>query len=150
MPSGPLLLFDATLHGLLTCSVPAFDGPLAGVLLSASYVPDMAVHSQYGDVTAYELSNADYAPAALTGQSLAFSEGQIKFSSDTVQFGDPVKLGPAKYLALVFGHATALQASNLLLGVADLATSGGAVEAQNSGFSISPPATGWFSIQQSA
>lgn len=150
MPSGPLLLFDTTLHGLFTCSVPAFDGPIAGVLLSAAYVPDMAEHSQYGDITAHELSNADYAPTALAGQALTFAAGQIKFSSDTVQFGDPVKLGPAKYLALVFGHATALQASNLLLGVVDLATSSGAVEAQNSGFSISPPATGWFSLQQSA
>jgi len=146
MDGGPITLYDSALYGMLACTQPGLVSPITAVLLSAAHVPDMAEHTQFSHIKAEEIAGYDYARKQVTGQALSLVDGSVRFTSDTIQFGNPVTIGPVKYLALVFGSAGTLADSSVLLGLADLAPSSGAVESQNSGFAITPPAEGWFSL----
>ena len=146
MAAGPLLVYNKALNGLLDGSMPPLtNSPLSAVLLSPSHGVDLAAHETLADITVDEITNADYAPVEVTGERVEVGVAGPCFHSDAINFGDPVTLGPARYLVLVRGVPGGLQADSPLLGIADL-TSGGAVEAQRSKFTVSPPAEGWFSL----
>lgn len=148
MDGGPITLYDSALYGMLACTQPGLVSPITAILLSAAHVSNMVAHSQFSHIKADEILGYDYARKQVTGQGLSLVDSSVRFTSDTIQFGNPVTIGPVKYLALVFGNKDTLADSSLLLGIADLAPSGGAVESQNSGFAIMPPVEGWFSLSQ--
>ncbi|MBL4837965.1 MAG: hypothetical protein JKY34_10350 [Kordiimonadaceae bacterium] len=146
MAAGPLLVYNRALNGLFDGSLPSLTTtPLSAVLLSPSHGVDLAAHETLADITADEIENPDYAPAEVTGERVEVDASGPCFHSDTINFGDPVTLGPARYVVLVCGAPGGLEANSLLLGIAEL-TSGGAVEAQRSKFTVSPPAEGWFRL----
>jgi hypothetical protein len=143
MPSGSLLVYDAALDALLKGTLPPFvSSPISAVLLSPSYVPNLAAHANFSDISASELSSSDTARLQLTGANVVAAA----FRSDTLIFGDPVTLGPVRYMAFVLGLPKSLQPSSPLLGVADLSPTGGALEAQRGRFEVSVPPGGWFSL----
>ena len=146
MPSGPLLLYDTVLKGLLTCETPSLlETPITACLLKTSHVADLSAHTRFSDIEADELTARDYKRTVLTGRQVLQNTGIPSFTSDTVVFGDPVTIGPVRYMAFVFGAPYGLKASSPLLGIAELST-GGAVEAQRSAFSVASPESGWFSL----
>jgi len=143
MPSGTLTLFDATLNALLRCALPSLEtAPYTALLLAPGYVPNAATHSVFADVEAFELTSSEAVRVQLTGGLVTAAA----FHSDDIIFGDPVTLGPVRYMALLAGVPAALTSSSILLGVADLLPGGGALEAQRGRFSVSAPAAGWFSL----
>ena len=142
MPAGPLTLYDSALLGLFKHTVPQLEMPITAVLLSAIYTPDRSAHSEFSDVSSFEITGYSYARKPLTGQYVSLTEGILSFGSDAVHFGDPVTFGPTAYLALVYGYPASLTADSALLGCIHL----GAAEAQNSRFVVSPPAAGWFTL----
>ena len=144
MPAGSMLMYDAALYGLLKCNLPNLEtAPITAVLLSAAHIADLASHSVFADITQSEITGFDYARRLVTGGRIVANIGGPSFHSDTIQFGNPVTLGPAKYMAFIFGMPVGLKANSQLLGIASLAESG-VVEAQRSNFALSPPASGWF------
>ena len=146
MAAGPLLVYNKALNGLLDGSLPSLTtSPLSAVLLSPSHSVDLGAHETLADITADEITNADYARVEVTGERVEYDASGPCFHSDSINFGDPVTLGPARYVVLVCGAPGGLEADSPLLGIADL-TSGGAVEAQRSKFMVSPPTEGWFSL----
>ena len=145
MPAGALTLFDSTLTGLLRGTVPPLDtSPLTALLLAPGYAPNIAVHSVFADVEAYELKAVDAVRLLLTGTSVSGAS----FQSDDLIFGDPVSIGPVRYMALLAGNPDALTPSSMLIGVADLTPTGDALEAQRGRFAVTAPTAGWFSLSR--
>jgi len=146
MTAGPFLLYDSMLTALVAGALaPLPEADITAVLLSPAYVPDLAAHTAYGDVSAFEISGGDYHGLRLTGGAVApLSGAAAAFTSDPISWGDPVSLPPTRYMALVFGLPSALKSSSPLIGVQQLAT--GAVEAVRGAFTVSPPAGGWFHL----
>jgi len=143
MSAGALTLFDSTLNGLLRGTVPPLDvSPFTALLLAPGYVPDTAAHSVFADVEAFELKATDAVRLLLTGTMVTGAA----FHSDDLMFGDPISIGPVRHMALVAGNPGGLVPSSMLIGVADLAPAGGALEAQRGRFAVTAPAAGWFSL----
>lgn len=145
MVSAPLILNDTSLNSLLAGTLaPLGISPISAVLLSPAYVPDPVNHSSFAEIAAFELVSAETKRVQLTGVSITGAA----FRSDDLIFGDPVTIGPARYLAFVMGAPKSLTPGSILLGVADLAPSGGALEAQRGRFSVKAPASGWFALNR--
>ena len=143
MLTGPLSLFDNALNRLVAGSFPALQSsPMSAVLLAPSYTPNITVDSRFADVSAYELLSAIGLRLQLTGVSVSGAS----FFSDDLVFGDPVTLGPVRYLVFVEGRPAAINPDSLLLAYADLAPSGGMLEAQRGRFSVAAPTPGWFQL----
>ncbi|MFC3051649.1 hypothetical protein [Kordiimonas pumila] len=149
MDASPITLYDSALKVLLAGTMPALESArLAALLLRPSHTPSTASHAEFADILADEITGGTYARSAVTGLSVSLVDGAVRFTTDSIIFGNPVTVGPVRYLVLVFGSPKALVADSLLFGIADLAPVGGALEAQNSGFTITPPASGWFTLTQ--
>jgi len=147
MPVGALCLYDATLDALLRGSLPPLEAsPITALLLAPSYMPAPEQDSCLADVSAHEVLSADARRLQLTGINIS---GAV-FHSDDLVFGDPITLGPVRYIAFLLGIATGLKPDSLLLGVADLSPGGGALEAQRGHFSVTAPASGWFRLTRAA
>ena len=147
MPSGSFCLYDATLDALLRCELPALEtSTITALLLAPTYNPDPVTHSSFSDIMDHEIRSGDAARLHLTGASVTAAT----FRSDNLIFGDPVTIGPDRYLAFLSSVASALVPDSILLGVADLSPGGGALEAQRGRFEITVPAAGWFNITRAA
>ena len=143
MLAGALTLVDSMLNGLLRGTVPPLDtSPLTALLLAPGYVPNTAKHSVFTDIEAFELKANDAVRLLLTGTSVAGGA----FRSDDLIFGDPISIGPVRYLAFLAGNPGALAPSSMLIGVADLSPTGGALEAQRGKFAVTAPSAGWFNL----
>lgn len=149
MITGPLQLYDKSLVALLDGSRKLLDeAKLTALLLKTSYVPDLTVHSTLADISAFEVSGDDYQRRSVTGGAIQASPGAAAFTSDTISWGDPVTLPPAKYLAICYGALGTLALDSPLLGVMDLAQGAPSIEAVRSSFRVTPPATGWFTLSR--
>lgn len=148
MATGSMLPYDAILKGLLTRETPCLlETPITACLLAPSHVVDLSAHRVFSQIKASEIKDRDYKRVQVTGARVEDTSGRPYFHTDKLMFGDPVTLGPAGYLAFVFGLANGLTDNNVLLGISELAQNG-AVEAQRSVFLVEPPADGWFHIQR--
>ena len=148
MIAGPLIVPDSTLNALLGGQLPPFPGAnLTALLLGATYSPDFALHATLSDVSPHEISGHDYRRLVVTGTSVTAAPGGAVFATDAISWGDPVTMPPCKYLAVCFGSLGTLQGAERLLGIADLAPTHAAVEAMRSAFTVTPPAPGWFVLE---
>lgn len=148
MPSGPLLLYDQALEGLLSGALPSLEtAPLTACLLAPNHQLNLSGHSQFLDVVDDEVPGRDYERVAITGQYIDRSGTVPSFHTDSVNFGNPVTLGPVRYMVFVCGSKGNLNVSSPLLGVLELSV-GGVVEAQRSSFEISQPAEGWVRLSR--
>lgn len=114
----------------------ASDG-IAAVLLGSGYTPS-AAHSTFADISAQEISDADYAQKAVTGQTVTGAGGTVTADCADISFGASVTI-TAKYLALVKGTAGSLVSTDKLVGYCDLNSSGGTVSSTSGAFSVNTP-----------
>lgn len=149
MPAGPLSVYDSALSGMLSQSLPSLvSSPVSAVLLNPGHEVDLAAHSRFSDVEAFEIDMAEYRRQPVTGARVIPGVGGASFHTDTIHFGDPVTIGPVAYLVIAYGAVPRLSNDSPLLGIAELSVEGGAVEAQRSSFSVSAPASGWFEFSR--
>jgi len=112
---------------------------VAVALLSADYTPD-PTHSTWGDVSAHEIGDADYAQQSLPGASYGQASGTVTYDADPISFGDNVTI-TAKYAVFVRGTPGSLASGDTLIGYVDLDTSAtdATVSSKNSEFKVNSP-----------
>lgn len=120
----------------------------AWVLLGSGYTQS-DTDTTWGDISANEISDADYAQQEVTGRAITNNAGEAQFSSDAADFGSNVSI-EAKFLGLVMGTAGNLAAGDKVIGTIDLDDSSGTatVFSANAEFSIGPNASGFWRIAQ--
>lgn len=103
----------------------------------------------WGDVSANEISDSDYAQQAVSGLTITNNAGEAQFDSDPADFGSNVSI-EAKFLVLVQGTATALAAGDKIIGTVDLDDSSSTATkiSRNGAFKITPHANGFWRIAQ--
>ncbi|GHF18176.1 hypothetical protein GCM10017044_10860 [Kordiimonas sediminis] len=152
MTVGSFQVFDKTLEAMLLGTLGSLDGAvLSGVLLGASYSPDVTLHATYADIVALEISGGDYAQSAVSSAAVTDLLDGVGFSTADVSFGSAVTISGAKYLALVVGSAGLLQNTDRILGVQDLNTDSpvATVASTNGEFTVQTPVGGWFVLARS-
>lgn len=111
------------------------------VLLDADYTFDRAAHSAYGDVSANEITDSDYAPQQVNGKTISVVAGKVVFDSENVSFGNDVSIA-ASHMAVLFGSSVSRTTSDLLLFYIDL----GSMASLNATFAINTP-NGLYAIE---
>ncbi len=149
MAIGAVALYHAALLHLLRGGWGDLEQrPLSAILLTGQYTPDLAVHSHWSHVLAYQPVSPDYRPQPALNSSLSMLSESVSFQTDAVSFGEAVTIQDVRYFALVLGTASNLLSSDRLLGYVDLSPGGGTRESYSAPFSVHPPSTGWFTLQQ--
>jgi hypothetical protein len=140
MAAGNFQFYNSGKLNSLNGQIDADTDTLVMVLLAASYTPDAAAQSTYGDVSGDEITDPDYAPQVISGAGFSESAGVVTFDSDDVSFGGAVTI-EAKYAAVVRRDGASLASGDLLLGYVDLNTSGGSatVSSTNDNFAVNTP-----------
>lgn len=140
MAAGNFQLYNSGKLNSLNGQIDADTDTLVMVLLAASYTPDAAAHSTYADISANEITDADYAPQVISNVAFSEASGVVTFNSDNVSFGTAVSI-EAKYAAVVRRGSTSLASGDLLLGYVDLNTSDGSatVSSTNDNFAVNTP-----------
>ena len=97
-------------------------GTIRAALLTNAYVPDVAAHATWGDVSAHEVTDPDYVKQTLGGKTIALDgSGRPVMDADDIDFGDPVTI-TAKYLVTYLDAASAY-----LMGHVDLNVGAGSL-----------------------
>src|SRR3546814_5506398 len=74
------------------------SGTMKAALLLNTYVPDVAAHKVWGDISSHEVADADYAQLTLATKGVALdASGRAVFDFDNLDFGAAVTI-TAKYL----------------------------------------------------
>ena len=149
MNTSPMQIYDTAFYAFALGALRLTAGDKVAVLLDARYVPDLGNHATFADIQAFELAGGQYRRQQLTGARLVPLPGAICFTSDPLNWGNPVTLAPSKYLVLLDGLAGGLKPTSALLALMDLTggTGFGAVEASHGAFAVTPPNSGWFEIR---
>lgn len=147
MSMGKMELYDAALVALNTGTLGNLASVgIAAALLDGTHVANLDTGATWADVSAKELTDADYVSKALSTTAITEITGGIKFSADDISFGNPVTILDAKYLVFVVGTAGALNPLDKLLAIADLRTEGGTLGASGAELTFKAPAGGWFTM----
>lgn len=94
-----------------------------------------ASHSTYSDISASEITDADYSPADVAGKSVAASGTDILYDSDDISFGAEVSID-AEGVVFVVGDEVNPDAGDQLLFHWDF---GGSQSSTDSQFQINTP-----------
>lgn len=142
----PLTHYNTAFLALLDGSIEWDDGAtnVAAILCTSSYAPALA-HATYADIT-NEVTDADYAPQAVTTRTTSRDGDEIQYKSDPVDFGAEVTIA-AQYLILVQGDAASLQTTDPLIGYVDF---GEAKSSTAAAFKFTPASSGWFHVTRAA
>lgn len=152
MAVGTFKLYTPVLGAMLDGTLGDITaGPVAAVLLSNAYVPQLESDASWGTVKAHELPLGDYQQQALTGLTQLNNTGKTALDSADIQFTANGTITGAKYCVLAQGAAGALGDSDALLGYIDLDDSGASttVSATNGEFTVQAPVGGWFELARS-
>jgi hypothetical protein len=114
------------------------------VLLDAAYIP-LASHSTYADISANVVTDVDYSPEVMSGETVSTAAGITTCDANDVSFGAAVTI-TAKYLAIVVGTASPTAGGDRLVGWMDLATGTGSVSSSGTNFLISWSVNGVFRV----
>lgn len=151
MPVGSPQIHNDSLYELMLSTGTQWDaGPFAFALLSSAYTQDDA-DTEWGDVSANEITDTDYAQVAASSLSLVQSGNKVQLSSGNASFGTSVTI-EAKFLVCVAGTAGALNSTDKIIYTVDLdtTTSGSTIAVTGGPFIIrQSQTTGWFEIGQS-
>lgn len=149
--TAPLKLYDSALQALLLQEhAPLSDIPLSALLLASQYQPNPVGHATLADALSFEVTGGDYNRQQMTGAMLSRVSGGVMFTSDPLHWGDPVTMPLAGFLLLCRGRLGDLVPSSPLFGVMALTADGTPVEALRGAFTLSPPATGWFTLTRAS
>lgn len=151
MALAELQFHNTALTTLFSDATPQWDdddADFAWALLGSGYTQS-DTDTTWGDISANEITDTDYAQQAVTTRSVSNNAGEAQFSSDAADFGSNVSI-EAKYLALVQGTAGSLAAGDKVIGTIDLDDSSGTatVFSANGEFKITPHANGFWRIAQ--
>ena len=145
MTVGAGVWYDTGAANVLKHAQAQWDDPTADsfawVLLTDAYVPSDA-HDTYSDISANEVTDADYAAKEVTGRVINTVGANNWLDSADAIFGPNVTI-EAKYLVCVQGDKDSLVAGDELVFYIDLRTEGGTVSSTNSDFTVQGPANGW-------
>lgn len=142
MAAGQFTLYDSGHLSFFDGTFAFATDTIVCVLLSDTYTP-ASTHSTYADISADEITDADYAVQTVANATVTQSSGTVTVTCDPVSFGSAVTIS-AQYAVLVRRASTALASTDLLVGYVDLNSGGGMVSSTNSEFTVSPSASGLF------
>lgn len=137
MAAGNFTLYNAAKLALFSGTLNMLSDTITAVLLKSSYTPS-AAHATFADVSAQEVTDADYAKKAVSGQTVTGGSGTVTVDTADISFGATVTI-TAKYLALVKGAAGSITGSSPLIGYCDLNSSGGTVSSTSGAFAVNTP-----------
>lgn len=123
---------------------------VAAVLLDGTYTKNLDTHSTYGDISASEVTDADYSPVAVTTRTVSLDAGNypVQYNSDQVDFGSSVTIA-AYYMVFVMGDPTNLLAGDRIVSIHTFNDDAGVaqeVSSTNSDFKVNPSTNGWFGL----
>lgn len=113
------------------------------ILLTNSHTA-ATTHSTLSDISANEVSDADYAPQDMSGEAVTETTGTVTFDASDVSFGDPVTI-TARHIAVVKGTVSAKSGTDPLIGEAELETTGD-VSSTNGPFDVNWNASGLMTL----
>lgn len=120
MPAGTFQLFNEGKRRTISGEVQLGSETLTMVLMTAAYTPSVA-QSTFANISANEVTDADYSPQALTGVSVTLSNNTVLFDADNVSFGTDVSI-EAKYAVILAGTGSG---TDPLIAYVDLNTESG-------------------------
>lgn len=110
----PFFLHPAAAAAILDGTIDLDTDAMYCALFAAALTPSLAM-VDYGDMSANEIVDADYARVALSGQAI-ITDGNLRaFDCADISFGTTVSI-EAKLMAIFVGTAATPQATDLLLG----------------------------------
>lgn len=120
-------------------------GTMKAALLLNSYVPNLAVHKVWGDVSAHEIEDGDYADKVLAAKTITQDgSGRTVMSHANLDFGSDVDI-TAKYLVRYLDGGT-----KYLWSYVDLNVGGGNLVVTSGPLVISVNAAGVYRIEPNA
>jgi len=113
------------------------NGTFYAVLVSSTYVYS-AAHTTYADVSANVITDTDYAPVALTGNTVALVEtDDVLYDSADISFGNPVTIDASGgHMIILAGSSAAPAAGDLLVFAREMASPSAST---NSEFTVTTP-----------
>lgn len=91
---------------------------IVAVLLKPGYVFNQN-HSTWADISAYQITDPDYAPVVVTGKTSTLVTTKVRWGCNTISFGNPVTIS-AKTIVLLKRAGASLAASDQLICAGDL------------------------------
>ena len=135
-------LTQAGMKAILSGEFHLLNNPITAVLLAPGY-HFQNTHRTYEQVVTWEVQSPDYNPLRLTGQKVI---DPANFSSDPLNFGAAVTIGPVGSVALIGACPKRLRNTSLLLAVGSFLDAGTAVESIRGAFKVTPSSSGWFAL----
>ena len=120
MATGTFQLYDEGKRRTISGEVQLGTDTLTMALLTDAYSPDTSAHTTFGDISANEVADADYAQQSLSGVSVTLSGSTVLFDADTISFGTDVSI-EAKYAVVMSGVG---DSTDPLIAYVDLNTDG--------------------------
>jgi len=94
------------------------DDTIVAVLLKPTYVFNPA-NTTWADIVAHQITDANYSPIVVTGKTCGLIGEKVRWSANTLKFGDAVTIS-AKTVVLLKRSGAALAAADQLICAADL------------------------------
>lgn len=143
MAAGAFKLYDNGLLKIVNGTINWETGTLFAVLTKVTHTPNKATHALYSDISADIITDAGYAPVAVTGVTFTLVPGstpEILIDSANISFGSSVSLS-AKWSHLVWSVDGTLAGVDHLVGFADLNTDSGSavLTSTNGNFAVNTP-----------
>lgn len=142
MSSGNVIPYPANMTDpVVSGGIDLDSDTIVCVLVSASYTPNRLTHSQWSDVSAYQVTGTGYTAGgqALANKANTYDSGTGvgKWDADDVVW--PSSVITAKYAVLVRRAGGSLASGDLLIGYLDLNTADGAATLASAGGDFTVP-----------
>lgn len=147
MAAGAFTVYSNAALGISNGSFDLATNTFVVVLLSGSYSPQPNTDSTWANVSTYELPTGNGYTAGgqvLTGVTNTLSGGTVTFTAASPSWTG--FSGTFKYAAIVRRASGTLASTDLLLCYVDTNTSGGTITGDGGTLTISPNASGIFTI----
>ena len=141
MSAGNYTFYNEFKESLAKADIDLNADTFIAILLTSAFTPNVATQVNLADITASEVSDADYSRVTLTNVSVTESGGTVTFDADDCNFGSAVTI-TAKYLAIFDDTVT----NDPLIVYVDLDTGGGSVSSTSSTFQVTQNASGLFTL----
>lgn len=152
MAVGPFLNHDSGFAELLSTADWTTDAYYAVLLANGSGTQDRTTEVDWDDISAAEISDADYTRQALASKTVAADSGNsyaIKFTCGKITFTAAGDIS-ARYLYILKGTAASPVGTDKIVGHIDLTGAAENASSVNAEFSFTPHTTGLFYAARTA